>query len=101
MHDLNLGESEKQVLYPLYKKLRETLVNLKREAVGSVLSIAHLTKKKVKRKRNEEEEEEEEFKFSKYVNIFVMKEDFAKHCIRKSVLILHQVNTECIVICII
>jgi hypothetical protein len=30
----------------------------------------------VKRKRNEEEEQEE-FKFSKYVNIFVMKEDFA------------------------
>jgi hypothetical protein len=37
--------------------------------------VHHLTKKKVKRKRNEEEEEE--FKFSKYVNIFVMKEDFA------------------------
>jgi hypothetical protein len=37
--------------------------------------VHHLTKKKVKRKRNEEEEEE--FKISKYVKIFVMKEDFA------------------------
>lgn len=39
MHDLNLGGSKKQVLYPLYKKLGETLVNLTREAGGSALSL--------------------------------------------------------------
>jgi hypothetical protein len=107
MHDLNLGESEKQVLYPLYKKLRETLVNLKREAVGSVLSIAQNQKNPRSEMctiNKKESEKEKERRRRRRVQIFKICEHFCyerRFCIRKSVLILHQVNTECIVICII